>query len=148
MAALLDPHCDLLLVGDSVGMVLHGLPSTVGVTLDMMILHGRAVMRGSTQALVAVDLPFGTYERSPEQAFDTAAAVLGQTGAQAVKVEAGAGVAESIAFLTGRGIPVIGHVGLRPQAVTFRDKWRGFCSAIWRASARWPASESAVDGRP
>ncbi len=117
MAALLDPHCDLLLVGDSVGMVLHGLPSTVGVTLDMMILHGRAVMRGSTQALVAVDLPFGTYERSPEQAFDTAAAVLGQTGAQAVKVEAGAGVAESIAFLTGRGIPVIGHVGLRPQAV-------------------------------
>jgi len=74
--------------------------------------------------------------------------VLGQTGAQTVKVEAGQVLPESIAFLTGRGIPVIGHVGLRPQAVTFRDKWRGFCSAIWRASARWPASESAVDGRP
>ena len=116
-AALFDPHCDLLLVGDSLGMVVHGLPTTVGVTLDMMILHGRAVVRGSTHALVAVDLPFGSYERSPEQAFDTASRFLTETGAQAVKVEAAAGVADSIAFLTGRGIPVIGHVGLRPQAV-------------------------------
>jgi 3-methyl-2-oxobutanoate hydroxymethyltransferase len=117
MAEILDQHCDLLLVGDSVGMVVHGLPTTVGVTLDMMILHGRAVVRGSSHALVAVDLPFGSYERSPEQAFDSASRLLCETGAHAVKVEAAGGVAESIAFLTARGIPVIGHVGLRPQAV-------------------------------
>lgn len=117
MAELLDPHCDLLLVGDSVGMVVHGLPTTVGVTLDMMIMHGRAVVRGSSHALVAVDLPFGSYERSAEQAFDSASRILCETGAQAVKVEAAGGVADSIAFLTARGIPVVGHVGLRPQAV-------------------------------
>jgi 3-methyl-2-oxobutanoate hydroxymethyltransferase len=117
VAALLDRHCDLLLVGDSVGMVLHGLPSPVGVTLDMMILHGQAVMRGSERALVVVDLPFGSYERSPDQAFRTASKVLRRTGCQAVKVEAAAGVAESIAFLVSRGIPVMGHVGLRPQAI-------------------------------
>ena len=117
MAQLLDAHCDLLLVGDSLGMVVHGLPTTVGVTVEMMILHGQAVMRGSSHALVAVDLPFGSYERSPEQAFDTASRIMMETGAQAVKVEAAEGVADSIAFLTGRGIPVIGHVGLRPQAV-------------------------------
>jgi 3-methyl-2-oxobutanoate hydroxymethyltransferase len=117
MAQLLDPHCDLLLVGDSLGMVVHGLPTTVGVTVEMMILHGQAVMRGSSHALVAVDLPFGSYERSPEQAYDTASRILMETGAQAVKVEAAQGVADSIAFMTGRGIPVIGHVGLRPQAV-------------------------------
>ncbi|SES17288.1 3-methyl-2-oxobutanoate hydroxymethyltransferase [Sphingobium sp. YR768] len=117
MAQLLDPHCDLLLVGDSLGMVVHGFSTTVGVTLDMMILHGRAVVRGSSHALVAVDLPFGSYERSPEQAFAAASRTLCETGAQAVKVEAADGVADSIAFLTGRGIPVIGHVGLRPQAV-------------------------------
>lgn len=117
MAQFLDPHCDLLLVGDSLGMVVHGLSSTVGVTVEMMILHGQAVMRGSSHALVAVDLPFGSYERSPEQAFDTASRIMMETGAQAVKVEAAEGVADSIAFLTGRGIPVIGHVGLRPQAV-------------------------------
>ncbi|MBB5687500.1 3-methyl-2-oxobutanoate hydroxymethyltransferase [Sphingobium boeckii] len=117
MAQLMDPHCDVLLVGDSLGMVVHGLPTTVGVTLDMMILHGRAVVRGSSQALVAVDLPFGSYERSAEQAFDAASRILCETGAQAVKVETGQGVADSISFLTGRGIPVIGHVGLRPQAV-------------------------------
>jgi 3-methyl-2-oxobutanoate hydroxymethyltransferase len=117
MAGLLDPHCDLLLVGDSVGMVIHGMPTTVGVTLDMMILHGQAVMRGSTRALVVVDLPFGSYERSPEQAYRSAAKVLRRTGAQAVKVEGGGGVAGSIAFLTARGIPVVGHVGLRPQAI-------------------------------
>lgn len=117
MAQLLDPHCDLLLVGDSLGMVVHGLPTTVGVTVEMMILHGQAVVRGSSHALVAIDLPFGSYERSCEQAFDTASRILCETGAQAVKVEAASGVADSIAFLTGRGIPVIGHVGLRPQAV-------------------------------
>lgn len=117
MAQLLDPHCDLLLIGDSVGMVMHGLESPVGVTLDMMILHAQAVMRGSDRALVVVDLPFGTYERGPEQAYKSAAKVLRKTGCQAVKVEAAEGVAESIAFLVARGIPVMGHIGLRPQAV-------------------------------
>jgi 3-methyl-2-oxobutanoate hydroxymethyltransferase len=116
MAALLDPHCDLLLVGDSLGMVVHGLPTTVGVTLEMMILHGQAVMRASTHALVVVDLPFGTYEASAEQAFRSASRLMQETGCQAVKVEASEGIAETIRFLVGRGIPVVGHVGLRPQA--------------------------------
>ena len=116
IAALLDPHVDLLLVGDSVGMVLHGLPNTVGVTLDMMILHGQAVTRGATRALVVVDLPFGSYEESREQAFRSAARVMQETGCQAVKLESGEYIAETIAFLVQRGIPVLGHVGLRPQA--------------------------------
>jgi 3-methyl-2-oxobutanoate hydroxymethyltransferase len=117
MAALLDPHADLILVGDSVGMVLHGLPDTIGVTLDMMAMHGRAVMRGASRALVAVDLPFGSYEASPVRAYDSAARLLKETGCQAVKVEACEGIADTISFLVGRGIPVIGHVGLRPQAM-------------------------------
>lgn len=117
MAELLDEVCDLILVGDSVGMVLHGLPNTVGVTLEMMILHGQAVMRGSRRALVAVDMPFGTYEGSPEHAYANAARILKETGAGAVKVESGPHVAETIAYLTARGVPVIGHVGLRPQSV-------------------------------
>ena len=116
MAALLDAHVDLLLVGDSVGMVLHGLPTTVGVTLEMMILHGQAVMRGASHALVVVDLPFGSYERSAQQAHESAVRIMRETGCQAVKVEAGEGIAETIAFLVQRGIPVVGHVGLRPQA--------------------------------
>lgn len=116
-ARLLDPHCDLLLVGDSVGMVVHGLPSTVGVTLEMMILHGQAVMRGASSALVVVDMPFGSYEHSPEQAFANSARVLKETGAQAVKLESGRYAAETIRFLVERGVPVMGHVGLRPQAV-------------------------------
>lgn len=116
MAALLDPHCDLLLVGDSVGMVVHGLPNTLPVTLDMMILHGQAVMRGSRQALVAVDMPFSTYERSKEQAFDNASRILRETGCHAVKVESGVYIADTIRFMAERAIPVIGHVGLRPQA--------------------------------
>ena len=128
MAALLDPHVDLLLVGDSVGMVVHGLPSTVGVTLEMMILHGQAVMRGASRALVVVDLPFGTYERSAAQAHEAAVRVLQETGCQAMKVEAGEGVPETIAFLVQRGIPVLGHIGLRPQAANvdggFRVKGR------------------------
>lgn len=124
MAQLMDPHCDVLLVGDSLGMVVHGLQTTIGVTLDMMILHGRAVVRGSSHALVAVDLPFGSYERSPEQAFDAASRILCDTGAQAVKVEAADGVADTIAFLTARGIPVIGHVGLRPQAVNLEGGFK------------------------
>lgn len=116
-AALLDPHCEVLLVGDSVGMVLHGLPNTVGVTLDMMILHGKAVMRGSSRAMVVVDMPFGTYEGAPEIAYANAARLMQETGAQGVKVESGPTVAHTIDYLTKRGIPVMGHVGLRPQAV-------------------------------
>ncbi|WP_395671514.1 3-methyl-2-oxobutanoate hydroxymethyltransferase [Phenylobacterium sp.] len=117
VAELLDPHCDVLLVGDSVGMVVHGLPNTVGVTLEMMILHGQAVMRGSRKALVVIDMPFGSYEGSADIAYANAARVLKETGAGAVKVEAGETIAETIAYLVKRGIPVMGHVGLRPQAV-------------------------------
>jgi 3-methyl-2-oxobutanoate hydroxymethyltransferase len=116
MAQLLDEQCDILLVGDSVGMVLHGLPTPVGVTLDMMIMHGRAVMRGSSRALVAVDLPFGSYERNADQALKSAALVLRKTGCQAVKIEICDGAAETISFMTARGVPVIAHIGLRPQA--------------------------------
>ena len=117
MAELLDPHCDLLLVGDSVGMVMHGLPNTVGVTMEMMILHGQAVMRASRRAFVVVDLPFGAYEGPKEVAYANAVRVLKETGCQAVKVEAGPTVPETIAYLVQRGVAVMGHVGLRPQAV-------------------------------
>ena len=117
VAEVLDAHCDLLLVGDSVGMVLHGLPNTVGVTLEMMILHGQAVMRGSRRAMVVVDMPFGSYEGEAETAYANAARLMKETGAQAVKVESGPTVPETIAYLVRRGIPVMGHVGLRPQAV-------------------------------
>ena len=116
-AALLDDHCDLLLVGDSVGMVVHGMPNTVGVTLDMMILHGQAVMRGSRKAMVVIDMPFGSYEGGKELAYENCARVMKETGAQGVKLESGPTVAETIAYLVQRGIPVMGHVGLRPQAV-------------------------------
>lgn len=129
MADILDDHCDLLLVGDSVGMVVHGLPNTVGVTLDMMILHGQAVMRGSRKAMVVVDLPFGSYEGSAEVAYANAARVMKETGCSAVKVEAGPAVIENIDYLVKRGIPIMGHVGLRPQAVMtdggFKAKGRG-----------------------
>jgi 3-methyl-2-oxobutanoate hydroxymethyltransferase len=117
MAQLLDSHCDLLLVGDSLGQVIYGLPSTVPVTLEMMCAHGAAVVRGSWHALVAVDMPFGSYEASPVQAFESASRILKETGAAAVKLEGGEAMAETIAFLSQRGIPVIGHVGLTPQAV-------------------------------
>jgi 3-methyl-2-oxobutanoate hydroxymethyltransferase len=117
MAAIMDPHCDLMLVGDSVGMVVHGLPNTVGVTLDMMILHGQAVMRGAQRALVVVDMPFGSYEGAPETAYANAARVMKETGCQAVKVESSPAVGKTIEYLVERGIPVMGHVGLRPQAV-------------------------------
>ncbi len=117
IAALLDPHVDMLLVGDTVGMVLHGLPTTVGVTLEMMILHGQAVMRGTSLALVVVDLPFGSYEASPQVAHASAVRLMKETGCQAVKLESGREIADTIAFLSDRGIPVVGHVGLRPQAV-------------------------------
>lgn len=117
MAQLLDPHCDLLLVGDSLGQVIYGLPSTLAVTLDMMCAHGAAVVRGSYHAVVVIDMPFGSYEASPQRAFESAARILAETGAAAVKLEGGAAMAETIAFLTARGIPVMGHIGLTPQAV-------------------------------
>jgi 3-methyl-2-oxobutanoate hydroxymethyltransferase len=127
-AEILDEHCDLLLVGDSVGMVVHGLPNTVGVTMEMMILHGQAVMRGARRAMVVVDMPFGSYEGSPEVAFANAARLMKETGAQAVKVESGPHIADTIAYLVARGVPVMGHVGLRPQSVLvdggFRAKGR------------------------
>lgn len=116
-AEIMDPHCDLILVGDSVGMVVHGLPSTVGVTMEMMILHGQAVMRGSKTALVVVDLPFGSYEGTPETAFQSASRVMMETGCQAVKIESGTYAAATIAYLVERGIPVMSHVGLRPQSM-------------------------------
>jgi len=116
-AQLLDPHCDILLVGDSLGQVIYGLPSSVPVTLDMMIAHGAAVVRGSYHSVVIVDMPFGTYEASPEQAFASASRVLKETGAAGIKLEGGEAMAPTVEFLVKRGIPVIGHVGLTPQAV-------------------------------
>jgi 3-methyl-2-oxobutanoate hydroxymethyltransferase len=116
-AQLLDAHCDLLLVGDSLGQVIYGLPSTVPVTLEMMANHAAAVVRGSYHAVVAVDMPFGSYEASPAQAFESAAHLMKASGAAAVKLEGGEAMAETVRFLVERGIPVIGHVGLTPQAV-------------------------------
>ncbi len=116
-AQLLDPHCDLLLVGDSLGQVIYGLPSTVPVTLEMMAAHGAAVVRGSYHAVVIVDMPFGSYEASPEKAFESASWLLKQTGAAGVKLEGGTAMAPTVKFLSERGIPVMGHVGLTPQAV-------------------------------
>ena len=117
MAQLLDPHCDLLLVGDSLGQVVYGLPSSVPVSLDMMCNHGAAVVRGSYHSAVVVDMPFGSYEQSPQHAFASASRIMKETGAAAVKLEGGEAMAETIAFLSARGIPVCAHVGLTPQAV-------------------------------
>jgi 3-methyl-2-oxobutanoate hydroxymethyltransferase len=117
VARLVDAHCDIALVGDSLGMVLHGMPSTLGVTLEMMILHGRAVVRGLTRAMAVIDMPFGSYEEGPSQAYRNAARLMAETGAPAVKLEGGAHMAETIAFLTARGVPVMAHIGLTPQAV-------------------------------
>ncbi len=137
MAKLLDPHCDLLLVGDSLGMVVYGMDTTLGVTLDMMINHGQAVMRGSSHALVAVDMPFGSYEESREAAYRNAARILQETGAQAVKLEGGRVMADTIGFLTARGIPVMGHVGLTPQSI---QALGGF-KAQGRSRADWAGIE-------
>ena len=117
MAQLLDPHCDMLLVGDSLGQVIYGLPHTVAVTMEMMAAHGAAVVRGSYHAAVVVDMPFGSYEATPELAFTNAARLLKETGAAAVKMEGGKVLAPTVEFLTSRGIPVMAHVGLTPQAV-------------------------------
>ena len=123
-ARILDSYCDVILVGDSLGMLMHGLESTVPVTLDMMILQGNAVMRGSRRALVVIDLPFGSYEASKEQAFTSAARVLKETGCGAIKLEGGRRMAETIAFLVERGVPVMGHVGLTPQAINTLGSFR------------------------
>lgn len=117
MAQLMDAHCDFVLVGDSVGMVLHGLPSTLGVTMEMMILHGQAVARGLSRAMLVIDMPFGSYEEGPQQAFRNAARLMRETGCAAVKLEGGVEMAETIRFLVDRGIPVMAHVGLTPQSI-------------------------------
>src|SRR5688572_31548309 len=123
-ARLVDKYCDVILVGDSLGMVMHGLETTVPVTLEMMILQGHAVMRGSKRALVVVDMPFGSYEASKEQAFMSAARVMKETGCGAIKVEGGRRLSETIHFLTERGVPVMGHVGLTPQAINTIGSFR------------------------
>ena len=133
-ARIVDGACDLALVGDSLGMVAHGMDSTLGVTLEMMILHGRAVRRGLRRACMVVDMPFGTYEESPAQAFRNAARIMAETGAHAVKLEGGAAMAETVSFLTARSIPVMGHVGLTPQAVNvfggYKVQGRGAAGAL------------------
>ncbi len=135
MARAFDPHVDLLLVGDSLGMVLYGLPSTLGVTMEMMLAHAAAVVRGSQRATVIVDMPFGSYQESPAQAFRNAARLLAETGAQGVKLEGGQAMAETIRFLTDRGVPVMGHVGLMPQSVN---------ASGFRATGRTPAEAKRV----
>jgi 3-methyl-2-oxobutanoate hydroxymethyltransferase len=124
-AALVDRHCDVILVGDSLGNVMHGFETTVPVTLEMMILQGRAVMRGSQHALVVVDMPFGSYEASKEQAFHSAVRIMKETQCGAVKLEGGVRMAETVAFLAERGIPVMGHVGLTPQSINTLGSFRG-----------------------
>jgi 3-methyl-2-oxobutanoate hydroxymethyltransferase len=132
-AAIVDRHADLILVGDSLGMVMHGMETTVGVPLDLMVMHGRAVVRGTKRALVVVDMPFGSYEESPSVAFRNAAHVMKETGCGAVKLEGGRRMAETIRFLTERGIPVMGHVGLTPQSTHVMGgfKTQGRDEATW-----------------
>ena len=137
-ARLLDDHVDVILVGDSLGMVMYGMETTVGVTLDMMIAHGKAVMRGSSHALVVVDMPFGSYEESPQIAFRNAARVMQETGCTAVKMEGGTRLAETVRYLTERGIPVMGHIGLTPQAANVTGGFR----ARGRTQDEWPAIEA------
>jgi 3-methyl-2-oxobutanoate hydroxymethyltransferase len=136
-ARLLDAHVDLLLVGDTLGMVIHGLETTLGVTLEMMILHGKAVMRGAKRALVVIDMPFGSYEESPEVAFRNASRVMQETGCNAVKLEGGTRMAETISYLTQRGVPVVGHVGMTPQMV---QVYGGF-KTQGREPSEWDAIE-------
>jgi 3-methyl-2-oxobutanoate hydroxymethyltransferase len=139
-ASLVDRFCDVILVGDSLGNVMHGFETTVPVTLDMMILQGHAVMRGSKHALVVVDMPFGSYEASKEQAFHSAARIMKETHCGAVKLEGGKRMAETIAFLSERGIPVMGHIGLTPQSINTLGSFR----AQGRDEANWlPIEEDA-----
>lgn len=137
-ARLLDQHVDLMLVGDSLGMVMHGMENTLGVTLDMMILHGKAVMRGSRRALIVVDMPFGSYEENPQIAFRNAARVIQETGCSAVKLEGGARMAETIRYLSLRGIPVMGHIGLTPQMIQVLGGFK----TQGRTTEEWPAIEA------
>jgi 3-methyl-2-oxobutanoate hydroxymethyltransferase len=137
-AALVDRHCDAILVGDSLGNVMHGFETTVPVTLDMMILQGRAVMRGSQAALVVVDMPFGSYEGSKEQAFQSAVRIMKETLCGAVKLEGGARMAETVAFLSERGIPVMGHIGLTPQSINTLGSFR----AQGREETNWAPIEN------
>ena len=134
-AAIADRHCDFLLVGDSLGMVMHGYETTVPVPLELMIMHGRAVVRGAKRALVVVDMPFGTYEESPSVAFRNAARVMKETDCGAVKLEGGRRMAETIRFLVDRGIPVMAHIGLTPQAINVLGGFR----AQGRREAQWAA---------
>jgi 3-methyl-2-oxobutanoate hydroxymethyltransferase len=124
IARLFDPHVDFLLVGDSVGMVFYGFDTSLSVTLEMMIAHGAAVVRGATSACVIVDMPFGSYQESPAQAFRNAARVMVETGCDGVKIEGGTEMAETIRFLVDRGIPVLGHVGLTPQSINAFGSFR------------------------
>ena len=124
MAQLLDPIVDLILVGDSVGMVIYGFDSTLPVTLDMMIDHGAAVVRGAKRALVVVDMPFGTYQLSPQQAYTNAARIMAETGCAAVKIEGGMEMADTVSFLARRGIPVMAHIGLMPQSAAAAGGYR------------------------
>jgi 3-methyl-2-oxobutanoate hydroxymethyltransferase len=147
IAQLVDPHCDFVLVGDSLGMVLHGLPSTLGVTMEMMCLHGAAVARGLKQAMMVVDMPFGSYEESPQQAFGNAARLMRETGCAAVKLEGGVEMAETIRFLTARSIPVMAHIGLTPQAINtlggYKVQGRGEDAARVLADAKAVAEAGA-----
>ncbi|MBV6636603.1 MAG: 3-methyl-2-oxobutanoate hydroxymethyltransferase [Mameliella sp.] len=147
MAQMMDAHCDFVLVGDSVGMVLHGLPSTLGVTMEMMILHGQAVARGLSSAMMVIDMPFGSYEESPQQAFRNAARLMAETGAGAVKLEGGVEMAPTIAFLVKRGIPVMAHVGLTPQSINtlggYKVQGRGTAGEALMADARAVAKAGA-----
>jgi len=135
-ARIIDPYVDMLLVGDSLGMVMHGYETTVPVPLELMIMHAQAVVRGSSRSLVVVDMPFGSYEESPSEAFRNAARVMKETGCGAIKIEGGVHMAETIRYLTDRGIPVMSHIGMTPQAVNtigsfkprgrFRSEWAAF----------------------
>jgi 3-methyl-2-oxobutanoate hydroxymethyltransferase len=137
-ARLLDNHVDVMLVGDSLGMVMHGMETTLGVTLELMILHCQAVMRGSKRALVTIDMPFGSYEESAEIAFRNASRAMKETGCTAVKLEGGVRMAETVRYLTERGIPVMGHIGLTPQMVQVMGGFR----TQGRDEAEWPALEA------
>jgi 3-methyl-2-oxobutanoate hydroxymethyltransferase len=147
MAQMMDAHCDFVLVGDSVGMVLHGLPSTLGVTMEMMIMHGKAVARGLDTAMMVIDMPFGSYEESPQQAFRNAARLMAETGAGAVKLEGGVSMAETIAFLVKRGVPVMAHIGLTPQSINtlggYKVQGRGAAREALIADAKAVAEAGA-----
>lgn len=147
MARLMDDACDFVLVGDSVGMVLHGLNSTLGVTMDMMVMHGKAVARGLSSSMLVIDMPFGSYEESPKQAFRNAATLMRETGAAAVKLEGGAHMADTIAFLVSRGVPVMAHIGLTPQSINtlggYKVQGRDDAGAVLLADAHAIADAGA-----